>query len=279
MEFEDKAAVMALWQSTYDGLLAGQPDGRYVTAYDQLFAGEFTAAAVDSLSAGQRQRLLNILLNVSTHSSGQKYLQQLLLLTDAVLANGEAQEWQVQSVHYLLVSRRDFLAANRFAARTGLKSISFNNAVLIPGVKRTALYFDSKLDSWERRELDINRGSQIVVLSSPMCPPCEQAAREIANDPELSRVFREHSLWLAPTHTPLDDQYFRAWSNAHPEFRTTAIYDPDEWPAAISVELQATPTFFFLVDGKLKKRVLGWPSHNGKTRIVDPLRNIGLLKP
>jgi hypothetical protein len=277
MSFEEKAAVMSVWQSTYDGLLAGQPDGRYVTAYDQLFENELASA--ESLGRDQRQRLLSILLNVSAHSSSPKYLQQLLVLTDAMLAKGEAQDWQVESVHYLLISRRDFLAAHRFAARTGLKSVSFNNAVRNPGVARTALYFDSKLESWERRELDINRGSQIVVLSSPMCPPCEQAAREIANDPELNRVFREHSVWLAPTHMPLEDHYFRAWSNAHPEFRTAAIYDPDEWPTAMSVEVQATPTFFFFVDGKLQERVLGWPPNNGKIRLVEPLRNAGLIKP
>jgi hypothetical protein len=77
---------------------------------------------------------------------------------------------------------------------------------------------------------------------------------------------------------PLDGEYFTPWQKSHPEFRNAAIYDPDEWPAAMLVETQGTPTFFSFVDGELKHSVLGWPPQDPKARIIEPLREFGLLQ-
>jgi thiol-disulfide isomerase/thioredoxin len=279
MTFDEKIAVMNVWRSTYDGLIARQPDGRYLMAYDRLFGDELTTPAIESLSGMQRARLINVVFEASAQGSGPKYLQQLLRVVDFAIARGEAQDWQLQSVHYLLTSRRDFQAAHRFATRTGLTSVIFTDAVQNTRPRRTALYLSSATNAWVRRELDMSRGAHVIVLSSPTCPPCNEAALEIASDSKLQSIFRAHSLWLAPTYAPLDAPSFAAWSNAHPEFRTAAIFDPDEWPPSVSADTQGTPTFFFFVDGQLKHSVFGWAPQGAKERIEEPLRAVGLLQP
>gem|GEM_PF-3875694 len=125
-----------------------------------------------------------------------------------------------------------------------------------------------------RRNVDINQGSKIIVVSSPGCPFSRNAVRDISQDPALMTVFREHGKWLVPQmrHSYFHD--IQKWNRSFPNFQMTMVYQRQEWK---DIDHWGTPTFYFFKNGKLSSKVTGWPEQGNIKELKNSLKIIGLL--
>lgn len=104
-------------------------------------------------------------------------------------------------------------------------------------------------DKYERRWLSLSN-AQIIVIGAPDCHFAQRAMADIASDRELSPLFssaRTH--WLAPQEAIADLEILRGTPY-------TVAYDRAEFPMIDTWEL---PAFYFMVDGVVRRKVVGWP--------------------
>lgn len=103
--------------------------------------------------------------------------------------------------------------------------------------------------------IDLAHGPRVVVLASAGCHFCAAAATALADDPLLAPVFREHASWIARPDAGFDRDAVRRWDEAHPQAPIRILLDFEGWPRP---EVWGTPTFYFLRDGRVLRKVPGW---------------------
>ena len=125
-----------------------------------------------------------------------------------------------------------------------------------------------------RRNVDINKGIKIIVVSSPGCHFSRNAVRDISQDPAMVTVFRKYGKWLVPQtrHSYFHD--IQKWNRSFPNFQMTMVYQRQEWK---DIDHWGTPTFYFFKDGKLSSKVTGWPEQGNIKELKNSLQKIGLL--
>lgn len=125
-----------------------------------------------------------------------------------------------------------------------------------------------------RRSFDIRSGARVVIIASPLCHFARHSLHDIRRDPTL-RVLLGHATWLVPPDTnatPVNS--IVQWNRTHAQETMVMAYRTSEWPMFDRWEL---PTFYFLRDGHLVSRVIGWPKGGRKDQLRAGLRSIGLL--
>lgn len=149
---------------------------------------------------------------------------------------------------------------------------TLHDAKLAPGLASIWLARGGH-DLW-RQPLRLDADAQVVVLGSTGCHFSQAAARSIGADPTLRGLFRAHAQWVAPAHDIVAVDALAAWNREHPEQPLAILHEDAGLPF---VKRFATPTFYFLRDGRVVDTVVGWPDDAQRSALRAGLRNIGLL--
>lgn len=118
-------------------------------------------------------------------------------------------------------------------------------------------------------------GKQIIVIGHPLCHFTQNAATSINNDPDLGPIFIRYSHWIIPQSEKFELPAIQEWNRTHSQEPMSIAYRSSDWPMFDS---WATPTFYFLNDGKVVSEVIGWPAEGNRDQILKSLRKIELLK-
>ncbi|MGN2245255.1 hypothetical protein ACFWZ3_01055 [Frateuria sp. GZRR35] len=128
-------------------------------------------------------------------------------------------------------------------------------------------------DLW-RQPFHLDADAQVVVLGSTGCHFSEAAARSIGADPLLRELFSKHAQWVAPAHDIVAFDALVAWNRAHPAQPLVVLHEDAGLPF---VSRFATPTFYFLRQGRVVDTVVGWPGDAQRAALRAGLQKIGLL--
>ncbi|MDQ6942457.1 MAG: hypothetical protein M3169_08095 [Candidatus Eremiobacteraeota bacterium] len=137
----------------------------------------------------------------------------------------------------------------------------------------TAFYVEAGGSKLERRSVDL-RNRRIVVVSSPLCHFSQRAMRSIESDAELRPVFHDRAVWVVPPDQSTPFTTVAKWNRLHLHESMAVAYRREEWPM---IDLWETPVFYFLRDGRVVSKVVGWPIAGRKAEIRRSLRLAGLL--
>lgn len=102
-----------------------------------------------------------------------------------------------------------------------------------------------------REAVDLDVPLRIVVVAA--CHFSEDAARDIAADPRLDALFRQHAMWLASDGTPLADA--AAWNRAFPTQSIHVAWRNREWR---KLDSWAMPTYYVFRHDREVARWHGW---------------------
>lgn len=117
-------------------------------------------------------------------------------------------------------------------------------------------------------------GSQIIIVSHPSCHFTWNALVAIESDPILSRVFFSHATtWLLPQSGNIDLEAMDRLNTRFPGIKAKIAFDQKEWR---QLDTWATPTFYFLNNGAVVSKVVGWPEGGNRNKIVAGFQKIGL---
>jgi hypothetical protein len=93
--------------------------------------------------------------------------------------------------------------------------------------------------------------AQVIAVVAPGCHFAQRAMKDVAADRDLSQLFsRVH--WLVPQEAIGDF--------ADVKTPYTIAYDRNEFPM---IDTWESPTFYFMVDGVVKRNIVGWPRNGG----------------
>ncbi|MGH6977677.1 MAG: hypothetical protein ACRED4_00035 [Brevundimonas sp.] len=117
--------------------------------------------------------------------------------------------------------------------------------------------------------VDLAQLPRILVIGHPLCHFTTNAARAIEADPDLRALFAAQAKWLAPQDNTTDFDVFRQWNAAHPDKQMTIAWRAADFPI---IDHWATPTFYFIENGRVVSQVQGWPKGGRREEILSAYR-------
>jgi hypothetical protein len=181
-----------------------------------------------------------------------------------------------QRMFGLWVRWRRFDEARALAARHPGLDVELLPADLgaIPASSTSAILdYDAVPTRISVRPIVLDRGPRIVVLSHPLCGPSERAKQSIETDPLLSKHFVAHSTWVAAPESRLMAEAFAEANAAYPTLPIRPMTHLVDWPV---IDEYRTPVFYFLQDGAVQAKVVGWPPEGNRDAVLSGLKKIGL---
>ena len=130
---------------------------------------------------------------------------------------------------------------------------------------------DGSALEWEKA--DWQSSSRVIVIGHPGCHFSRDAVAAIAADPELAEAMSTHALWLTAPFTSLTDGSVLTWNRENPAYAYRYVESVADWP---EINYWGTPSFYFLKDGELVKKVIGWPEGGREDTLRAGLREIGV---
>lgn len=230
-----------------------------VAEYDHLFP--YQKAGVESMSDDDLQASFKAAYLAAFFSIDQPYISEMKTYLDALDQRHIASASDYIKMHDIFIAARMFNDANEVEATHA--DLDMEKAPLITG-QRGPAHEPSRLTiaprgtalNYERVDL---KGKVLVVIAHPLCHFSVNAVREISEQPLLSQIFKD-AIWLAPPGTRLNIPDLRLWNSDHPDATLALMDQRRDWPM---FDAWATPTFYFLNNGKVIEKVEGWPPTNG----------------
>jgi len=150
---------------------------------------------------------------------------------------------------------------------------SFRESSALNQETPTAWSVDFEKSEFYRHNV-ILTGSRVFVVSHPSCHFTWNALTALKADPALSSVlFGARTSWLLPQSNDLGMGAIRVLNDSFPGIDAKVVVYQSEWA---SFDSWATPTFYFLKDGLLVAKVVGWPEEGNRKAVLAGLQKIGL---
>ncbi|QWT21075.1 hypothetical protein KPL74_03450 [Bacillus sp. NP157] len=177
-----------------------------------------------------------------------------------------------------LVSERDFVAANAFRARHPEAKLDPLPPISVsPSFRRdrpAVFSLGSDGRTLDLHNVSLDHEAQVVVVAQ--CHFARDAARDIANDPELAEAFAKgHAVWVEDTTAPLSAGELAEWNASFPRQPLAIVYDGAAWQG---VDFASSPTFHFFKAGKLAARQVGFSRNEAfRSELKASLRALGAM--
>lgn len=251
---------------------------RAVEAYERLFRAQLTDAKLKTLSSVDLGHLHLAAQIVGTYAIEERYARDMLAVLNELESRGDATKSHYKATYRMLVAVRDLAGARRLTAKYRSEELE-----VLPTVragpeagKGPAVWLLSE-DPNEvvSARVDVETGRRIVVVSHPLCRFSSNASSAIAADDVLGPVFRSYATWIAPQSGKLDLPVLQQWNREHRDFDVGLVVRQTEWTF---IDYWGTPTFYFLKDGAVVQKVIGWPQEGRREELLDAARKAGMLQ-
>lgn len=264
---------------------ADLPDAQQAKAllalYRLTFAAAFEPATLSQHSDVDLRYLFrsaNLVALPMAGAENPKIIDDMRAAFTELQRRGVAKAFDYQQMYGAFVGARMLSAAGDFFTRHhAMRLEALPTFIETPGIEPGAAteWIVSPVAKELTRKPYTKLGSaQVLVIGHPLCHFTQNAVRDIFANPMLRTVFTEHAHWLAPQGPQLDMEEFQEWNRDHPEAPMHIAYQASEWPL---VDAWATPTFYFLRDGVVAAKVVGWPAEGRFAELREALQRIGLL--
>jgi len=123
--------------------------------------------------------------------------------------------------------------------------------------------------------------SYIIVVTSPMCNPSRRFHDHLERSHDLKSIFDKNSLWLnSPSGRFYPEKSIELEAQIAPN-RITYLnpYGEDnyEFTALLDLDLSSYPVFYFVQNGQVQAKLVGWPNGGRSDELRQGMKMIGLL--
>lgn len=177
-----------------------------------------------------------------------------------------------------LIEARLFVAADKFADKYRGKVIpeSFewmSGTTSYSGPTVITVERKGRVMTLTRKAANIADGAHVIVAAHPGCGFCKRAIEYIENDEKLAPAFMGNAQWVATQGATIPLGSIVDWNQTYDFADLVISYKDSEWPEEIV--FSRTPIFYFLVNGKVVYRVVGW---QGEQTASELLTGFEMLK-
>jgi hypothetical protein len=244
-------------------------------AYEKLFGSRLTR--LNDLTSGDLDLVLRAAETAGTYAPEERYARDMVTILDELSRRGDARKVHYTATYRMLVAVRDLAGARRVAAKYPggqFEALPAVRAELEPAKGPSVWAPGEDPNEVVQRRVDVDAGPRIVVVSHPLCHFSRNAMSAIAADDTLAPLFRSHATWIAPQNGRLNLPVLQRWNREHRGFEVALAVRQSEWTF---VDYWNTPTFYFLKDGAVMQKVIGWPREGRREELLAALRNAGML--
>lgn len=242
--------------------------------FDRYFADIDFAAVSRDMPPDQRTWLLYRLFDASNSVGDARYRP----LVEAVFDNFDtaAINDTQTTAHAALHTMQKFYTSFRlFDAEAALRARFPDSDLAAPppirvgetagAAGRQVLAMSMEDGALLRQGIDLSKGPRLVVVSHPGCGFSKNAWEAIVEDADIVQAIGEVGIVLASASTALDDRLFTEWNFAGGEVPVFVADDERDWP---EINYWGTPTFYFYLDGALKRKMVGWRREESPARLA-----------
>jgi hypothetical protein len=202
------------------------------------------------------------------------------LLQDQGSSNNISSVDPFRETYERLVNARDFEAARKFAAHYQIEEPTWVRDFDPTNEAGRAAYLDfDRVDgvvTAALREVDLGNGNWMIVEVHPDCGFSRSALEYIRRNEEIvSGVPRDRVLWVVSQSRGQALPSMLRWNDSNPGMEMVLVYKNEDWPQGIS--FLEFPVFNFVRDGRVVKKVRGWPGDNQAELIREGARIFGNL--
>lgn len=202
-------------------------------------------------------------------------------IDDARLALGELERRGIADGNLykkywgLLVKARRLNEANDFRTQHATASLIQQPVIDGPSLdgKPHVLRLSPDEKKLIRDEVPVTHGAWIVIVGHPACHFTANAVSQLAADPVVQRLLKNHAYFLMPPRDTFDFDLAADWARAHPYAAMHVIEYKNDWQM---IDGWDTPTFYFLKDGNVEKKLVGWPKDGHKAEFLEDAAAVGL---
>jgi len=241
--------------------------------FDTLFGeSRFSTDALSRTTDGDLDLLFRAAFTAAFYSFDPKYVTTQVRIEEVLEKRGKATQQHLEDTYGSLVQVRRLEEAREFQAKHA-KALP-----PLPPMRADAAMHHSRWvigadhQTLIQAPLDTH-GTTIVVMAHPLCHFTRNAVESMSQDPELRRLFAQHATLVVPPERDFNVALVSEWNAQHPEFAMSFLDRRDEWSMFPAF---ATPTFYFIRDGKVVRTVEGWPREGKKAEILSAAKEIGL---
>jgi hypothetical protein len=230
-----------------------------VAEYDRLFP--FSDAAISSMSGDDLKAAFKAAYIAAFFAIDQQHVSEMKSYLNSLVRRNVAVDQDFVKMHDIFIAARMFPEANEI--RAAHESLKMEKAPAIlgdPNVvhKPHKLTLGIQADVLTYQSVDLS-GKVLVVIAHPLCHFSVNAIKAISEQPALAEIFKG-AVWLAPPGSRLNIPEVQRWNIDHPGAALAFMDKREDWSM---FDAWATPTFYFLSNGKVIEKVEGWPPSTG----------------
>jgi hypothetical protein len=223
-------------------------------------------ARVSKLKNVELDQLFGALTFAALYTGEASYVPQMRQTLEEIERREIMSPNQILAMHKAYILSRDFNAAQELSARHQHHDMdripTFTSVVRSDYTGPTAWAVENG-QHLVRKQVQAATG--VLVIAHPGCRVSRNAVRAILDSPTATQIFAKTAVWLVPHAAELPLQMIRDWNENHSDIGALMIpHSRDEWP---QVDYWGTPAFYFLRDGIVVEKVIGWPEE----RQIDEL--------
>jgi hypothetical protein len=247
-------------------------------AYEAAFTPEQESRSLISVNDGDLDLLFRASQMAAYYTVDARHIRHMRSALDELQRRGRAPASYYVQLYERLVEARMLAEAREFGEQHPVPEAlpEFREAEDIQADGPTEWVVHPTRYELLRRNVSLRDPMKVVIVSSPLCHYSVAASRDIQADPVLRDLFRAaHAKWLAPPDGRLNVKKIQKWNQEHPGQETTLAFRREEWP---TIDVWSTPTFYFLENGVLNAKVIGWPKEGRRAELLAGFRQVGLLQ-
>lgn len=245
-------------------------------SFERLFRWRISVQEIKNLNSGDLDLIFRAAEEAVTFSLEPRYALDMHQIVKALASKGDATPGHYERTYSAFVAVRDFDRALALAAeyRTG-------NFEELPEAGRTfnrtgkpSVWGVNRANRIALRRIRISGDLSIIAVSHPMCHFSTNAASDISSDELLAPIFKSHSVWITPQAGKLYLSEIESWNRKYVGMPIAPVVRQSDWPV---IDYWATPAFFFVRDGRVVEKVIGWPKEGRREELLAASRKLGLL--
>lgn len=245
--------------------------------FERLFRSRISGKNIKKLTATDLGLIHQAAQAVVMYSLERRYAFDMLKILQELSAKGGATGEHYKATFAALVSVREFSRARALAASYPAEDFEplpkVGNAFVRRG--KPSVWTIDRNNEVRVRNIDITGRASIIAVSHPRCHFSTRAISDIASDALLAPLFRSHSVWITPQTGELSLGKIEWWNREYRDFAIAPVVRQSDWPV---VDYWGTPAFFFVRDGRVVAKVVGWPKEGRRDELVAAAQKAGLLR-
>ncbi|ALN61720.1 hypothetical protein GLA29479_836 [Lysobacter antibioticus] len=271
--FEEK---LQQFDSVIDSVLS-KSDSEKASAiersYRELFENE-SAQAQANRSAKDLSLGFRAASQAAFYTLDERYIDDMSHYLKALEARRQATPAQFAAMYGALVQTRNLDAAQAlYSQHANPEMEPLPRREQMPATQKGPREWSISEQGVLSLKLHPARAAEIIVISHPSCDFTRRAVQDLKEVPGGSASFFRGAHWLTPQDRRFKVDVLRSWNQQHPDARMSIVYKEKEWRG---LDAWSTPTFYFIKDGRVVRKIVGWPGPERVRDVIDAAREIGI---